>query len=121
MIAASTRPMKLAAAATLLCLLFCGCGPAPHAKPAQPEGDKPASHEAADRARAEAKAHPEEEVSADGKHWGGWRYKGDRDDCFYVVGRRCFASEKLACAGAKCATGRCLLDGAGPVRVSCKP
>jgi len=119
MIAASTRPMKLAAAVASLFLIL-GCGQAPHAKPAQSEADKPASHEAADRARAEAAAHPEDAVSDDGKHWGGWRYKGDRDDCFFVVGRRCFTDEKQACAAAKCASKRCQLDGAGPAQVTCK-
>jgi hypothetical protein len=119
MIAASTRPMKQVAIAALLSAVISGCGEAPHARPVVADHDRPASHEAADRARAEAKAAGEDPVSDDGKHWGGWRYKGDRDDCFFIVGRRCFTDQKQACAAAACPKGRCRLDGAGPASVTC--
>ena len=103
-----------------LCLLVFGCGPPLHPT-SGPDRDKPASHEAAERARAEAKANPEESVSDDGKRWGGWRYKGDRDDCFYVVGRKCFKTQPAACKAAACkAKKKCSVIGGGPATVSCK-
>ncbi len=50
-----------------------------------------------------------------------WDYAGDRKDCFYVVGRRCFKSKKIACTSA-CGAGNekiCKVTGAGPAAVSC--
>lgn len=74
---------------------------------------------AAERARLEHAAAQEEEVSDDGKQWGGWRYRGSRDECFFVVGRTCFKEEKAACKAAKCGKGKCKVEGGGPATVSC--
>src|SRR5207302_6484757 len=41
------------------------------------------------------------EVDAPNSKWGGWRYQGDRDDCFYVVGRKCFRSKKIGRASCR--------------------
>jgi hypothetical protein len=64
------------------------------------------------------------EVDPPGKQWGGWRYQGDRKDCFYVVGRRCFKTDKAACSNAcrtkSASTEMCAIDGGGPATVSCK-
>ena len=30
------------------------------------------------------------DVDQPGTKWGGWRYQGERQDCFFVVGRSCF-------------------------------
>jgi hypothetical protein len=60
------------------------------------------------------------EVDPPGKKWGGWRYQGDRDDCFYVVGRKCFRSKKVACGAAKCPMAQCQTVGGGPATVECK-
>ena len=59
-------------------------------------------------------------VSDDGKAWGGWRYAGSRDDCFFLVGRKCFASEEKACKAAKCGSKRCVADGGGPATMRCR-
>jgi hypothetical protein len=49
-----------------------------------------------------------------------WTYAGDRKDCFFVVGRRCFKTQKAACTKA-CGEGKaCKVTGAGPAAVSCK-
>jgi len=49
-----------------------------------------------------------------------WTYAGDRKDCFFVVGRRCFKTQKAACTTA-CGSGKtCKVTGAGPAAVSCK-
>ena len=48
-----------------------------------------------------------------------WTYAGDRKDCFYVVGRRCFKTQKAACTKACGSTTSCKITGAGPAAVSC--
>lgn len=52
--------------------------------------------------------------------WKTWRYTGDRADCRYVVGRRCFKTEKAACDAAACRGSTCEVVGAGPASVTCK-
>ena len=60
-------------------------------------------------------------TQGDGKRWSGWRYTGSRSDCFYVVGRHCFATGEEACAAAQCTNGkRCVSEGAGPAQVRCE-
>jgi len=49
----------------------------------------------------------------------GWRYTGDRDECFFIVGRRCFKTQASACSAARCPSKKCKTDGGGPVTVSC--
>lgn len=51
--------------------------------------------------------------------WSGWRYTGDREACFFVVGRRCFKTEAAACAAARCGSRACETSGAGPASVVC--
>jgi hypothetical protein len=54
------------------------------------------------------------------KKWSGWRYQGDRKECFFVVGRKCFKTEKAACSAAKCkGPSKCENDGGGPATISC--
>jgi hypothetical protein len=79
----------------------------------------PGPKTAAERAAAERAASTEDEVPDDGKAWGGWRYEGARDDCFYVVERKCFVTLDEACTFAECEAG-CDTDGAGPATVTCK-
>lgn len=74
---------------------------------------------ARDKQYAEAKASGELD-DGDAK-WGKWRYSGDRKDCFYVLGRRCFKTEKAACKVARCkAPATCKVSGAGPATVECR-
>lgn len=57
----------------------------------------------------------------DAQKWGKWRYTGDRNDCFYVVGKRCFKTENAACQAARCKSPKkCDTVGGGPATVSCK-
>ncbi len=58
------------------------------------------------------------DATANGKAWGRWRYKGDRDACFFEVGGRCFQTETAACKAARCKA--CTVTGAGPAQVSCR-
>ena len=48
-----------------------------------------------------------------------WTYSGDRKDCHYVVGRRCFKTKKVACTTACGNEKMCKVTGAGPAAVSC--
>jgi hypothetical protein len=58
-------------------------------------------------------------VSETGKRWGGWRWKGKRARCYYMVENRCFESEAAACKAAGCAGKRCRTDDSAPVQVGC--
>ncbi len=84
-----------------------------------PEIDPKEPQTAAARARLEAEE--KGELPPKGKTWGGWRYQGDRNECFFAVGRKCFKTEPAACAAAKCGKGgKCVSTGAGPATISCK-
>jgi hypothetical protein len=72
---------------------------------------------AKDKQRREAEAAGESDAGS-GK-WGGWRYTGDRNECFFVVGRRCFKTEDAACAAARCGKSQCEVSGGGPASVTC--
>ena len=61
------------------------------------------------------------ELDGPGKKWAGWRYQGDRGDCFYVFGRRCYKTEETACKAARCkGATKCTTVGAGPATMTCK-
>jgi hypothetical protein len=93
----------------LVAALALGCG-----------GDAPRSGDpttAKEKQRREAAAAGE--TTASGGKWGGWRYTGDRDQCFFVVGRRCFKTEASACAAARCGARKCETTGGGPATVAC--
>jgi hypothetical protein len=103
--------MRILAALMVVVIAPSGCG-AP-----KPDPDEPTT--AAEKQRQEARANGE--LDSDNGRWAGWKYQGDRQDCFYVVGRRCFKTEKAACGAARCAVGMmCNVVGGGPATVSCK-
>ena len=61
------------------------------------------------------------ELDENSHRWGTWSYSGNRADCFYVLGRRCFKTKKAACRAARCKHGTtCKAKGGGPATVSCK-
>lgn len=92
--------------------LACGAPPA-----MQTSRDEPQT--ARDKQLREAKASGE--LDKPTTKWGGWRYQGDRNDCFYVVGRRCFKTQPAACKAASCrAPKKCDVVGGGPATVECK-
>lgn len=50
-----------------------------------------------------------------------WRYQGDRKQCFFVSGRKCFKTENAACQAAQCkAPLKCHPQGAGPATMMCR-
>jgi hypothetical protein len=77
-------------------------------------------HTAAERARSEQAASGEKDMDVPkGGSWGGWRYQGSTDSCFFVVGRKCFEEETAACRAAKCGKKKCKVEGGGPATISC--
>jgi len=91
-----------------------GCG-APQSM--ESSSDEPQT--ARDKQRREAKAHGE--IDKTPRRWGGWRYQGDREDCYYVVGRSCFKKQAAACQAAHCRSPKkCDVEGGGPAIVSCR-
>ena len=95
--------------AVLLALVI-GCGGAVPTDKNEPTTAK-------DKQLQEAKASGELDDSNTGK-WGGWRYQGERKDCRFVLGRKCFKTEKAACSAAACKS-KCDVLGGGPATVSC--
>ncbi|MBA3396889.1 MAG: hypothetical protein H0T89_29940 [Deltaproteobacteria bacterium] len=60
------------------------------------------------------------EVDGPNSKWGKWRYTGDRKDCFFVAGRKCFKTENAACQASHCKSPtRCKAVGAGPATMTC--
>jgi len=113
-------------------LAGCGGDPIPAERPRTARatsGERPAragkpakrgQGEAARRAQEEHAASGEQDLKAGGKKWGGWKYQGPADDCFYVVKRRCFVELDDACAAARCGKRECVTRGAGPASVVCE-
>jgi hypothetical protein len=98
---------------SLLVVFLLGCaGEAMKVKKGEPQT-------AREKMLAEQKANPETDVSDSGKKWGAWRYQGERKDCFFVFGRKCYKTEKAACSAARCKT-KCVAEGAGPAAVKCE-
>ncbi len=98
-------------------LVFAACGGAP--LPDEPTGRAPRSGKK-HGSEAVREAEDPDAVARGGKKWGGWRYAGSRDECFYLVKRKCFATEAAACKAAKCGRGKCAVSGAGPATVKCR-
>lgn len=79
------------AAALLVIAAACGGAPLPdepvaHGKKSDKQVGKKHGSEAV------RESEDPDAVARGGKKWGGWRYAGSRDECFYVVGRKCFAT-----------------------------
>src|SRR5688572_29430696 len=96
----------------LVVLCFAGaCG-------ADPKSDEPTT--AKEKQRLEAKVSAEDDDGGS-KNWRKWRYKGNRDACFFIVGSSCFKTENAACQTARCKKPKkCTSVGAAPATVSCK-
>lgn len=109
------RVARFASALVVVLGLVGGCG-----ESTAPKGAKQPQSAAA-RARAEKAASTEEPVDDTGKKRGGWRYQGRRDDCFFLVKRKCFDNRADACAAARCGKKQCVVEGGGPASVRCVP
>jgi hypothetical protein len=101
---------------TFLPLVACAliaCGGATEKSSGEPTTAK-------EKQRREARAAGEDDAKGS-KSWGGWRYKGDRNACFFSFNGKCFKTENAACQAARCAKPKkCASSGGGPALVSCK-
>jgi len=93
-----------------LAIFVLGCGGTTKVR-----SDEPQTAKEKQRQEAAAKG----ELDQTGGKWGGWRYTGDRSECFYVIGRKCFKTEAAACAAARCGKKKCEVTGGGPAAISC--
>jgi hypothetical protein len=51
----------------------------------------------------------------------GWRWKGKREACMFLVGKQCFDKRDAACTAAGCSGATCQSEGnAVPAEVTCK-
>ena len=104
---------------TLACIAFACGGGSMKVKKGEPQTarEKMLAEEKARAKRGES----DDEVKPPGsKKWNGWRYQGDRDACFFLLGKKCFKTEKAACNAARCkAPETCTTEGAGPATVTC--
>jgi hypothetical protein len=108
---------------TALALIFAlGCGGASsNSTGAEGEGDgDQASDDEGDADAKPTRKPMERPVSDQGKSWGGWRWKGKREDCFYVHRNQCYATLDAACTAAKCKKSDCTHDEGAPAKVSCE-
>lgn len=113
----SARVVVVIAALAALVLLGLGCGSSP---PPSKKGRSKSKEPQTAREKQMQEAKASGELDGPQPKWGKWRYTGDRADCFYVVGQRCFKTEKAACTAARCKTGqRCKSTGAGPATIAC--
>jgi hypothetical protein len=105
----SLRTLRLSLFAVVTALAV-GCGGS-----SAPSANEPTTAREKQRQEAIAKG----ETDPPGGKWGGWRYSGDRDDCFFVVGKRCFKTQAAACKAAACGKRKCDVTGGGPAAVAC--
>ena len=71
-------------------------------------------------ADSEARTRKEKPVPEQGKKWSGWRWKGKREDCFFLVENECHSSLDSACKAARCKKSSCVHDESAPAKVSCE-
>jgi hypothetical protein len=82
--------------------------------------DDEASDDGGDASSSKKRKPMARPVSEEGKSWGGWRWKGKREDCFFVHKNQCFATLEDACKAAKCKMADCVQDEGAPAKVSCE-
>jgi hypothetical protein len=104
--------------AMILGIYLAGCGGGGGANGGKSSGTKE-PQTAKEKQLQEAKASGELDESGQSS-WGKWRYTGDRSNCFFVAGQKCFKTEVAACQAMKCKAGvKCKASGAGPATVAC--
>jgi hypothetical protein len=85
------------------------------------DADEPQT--AREKMRREAKRDKKKDkpVDSSGKSWSKWRYTGDRAECYFRLGQKCFKTEAAACSNLRCKKPtKCRAEGAAPAQVSCK-
>lgn len=117
--------MSLRSAGLVLALFLglgagCGGGGGGGGKSSGPSSGKEPTN-AREKQLQEAKASGELDEGGGQTSWGKWRYTGDRNNCYFAVGRKCFKTEVAACQALRCKGGqKCKSSGAGPATVACE-
>ena len=107
------------AAALLVIAVACGGAPLPD-EPRGRAGTSAKAKGGKHGSEAGREAEDPDAVARGGKKWGGWRYDGSRDECFFLVKRTCFATEAAACKAAGGGRGKGAVSGGGPAPVTCR-
>lgn len=110
-----TRQVAYVVVAAALCCAF-ACGGATSTTTSNQRG----TTSSASKSDIKRGAPDPEPVSEEGKRWGGWRWRGKRDTCFFVYKNRCYTEKRKACAVAGCGKGKCAYRGGGPAEIYCK-
>jgi|GEM_PF-1087282 len=103
--------------------LVAGCG-GPLAEDTTPRGNVAGAPQArAQRTTPKRDANYEDEnsVGMSQERVNKWRWQGDRKECYFVTGNKCFVTAKQACKAARCGKRGCEIDDEGaPARVMCE-
>ncbi|MCP4449096.1 MAG: hypothetical protein GY811_27750 [Myxococcales bacterium] len=105
--------------APLVAIALTGCGsPGAAASDVNAPEDEASDYasERPERGRVKGK----DDVSEKGKKWGGWRWKGERDNCVYVHDNQCFKEKTAACEAAGCGGSACLEKRGVPSKIKCR-
>lgn len=104
--------------ASLVVLTSSGCGSPGAGQGEANDGEDEASDYASERPKR-GRVKDKDDVSEKGKSWGGWRWKGDRNNCVYVFDNKCFTEKEPACKEAGCDEKSCLVKEGAPSKVKC--
>jgi hypothetical protein len=104
--------------ASLVALVLTGCGSPGAGQGDTNDSDEEVSDYASERPKR-GRVKDKDEVSEKGKKWGGWRWKGERDNCVYVYDNKCFKEKKAACKAAGCSGSACLEKRGAPSKIKC--
>jgi hypothetical protein len=113
--------MSLGSAVAGCCLVLVACMGLAACGSDGRDADEPQT--AREKMRREAKRDKKKDkpVDSTGKSWSKWRYTGDRAECYFRLGQKCFKTEAAACAQARCKKPtKCHAEGAAPAQISCK-
>lgn len=106
----------------VLALTLAGCGSpgAGQGDVANADDDEASEDSYASERPKRGRVKDKDDVSEQGKEWGGWRWKGNRDNCVYVHENKCYAKKKAACKAAGCDGRACLEKSGAPAKIRCE-
>ncbi len=105
--------------AFLVVLAPTGCG-SPGAGQGEVQESDDEVHDYASERPKRGRVKDKDDVSEKGKEWGGWRWKGERNNCVYVFNNKCFKEKKAACKAAGCEGSACLEKRGAPSKIKCR-
>jgi hypothetical protein len=111
------RPIRSALRVLALIMIVALCSTGCKDKAQATAGPRPGAAAAGEAAPAEptgANLTPSRKGTGEG-----WRWKGNRAACMFLVGKQCFDKREAACKAAGCAGDACKISNAVPAAVSC--